>query len=61
VKFHFGDESDPYALLYSDEVVEAINSLNLPRYGLGNYAVSTKRRKLTEAEEKQLKGLSRAG
>ncbi len=61
VKFHFGDESDPYALLYSDEVVETINSLNLPRYGLGNYAVSTKRRKLTEAEEKQLKGLSRAG
>lgn len=62
VKFHLGEDSaDPYLALYSDDVVDAINSLSLPRYGLGNYVVSTKRRKLTEAEERQIKGLSRAG
>lgn len=61
VKFHLGEGADPYAGLYSENVVEAINSLSLPRYGLGNYTVSTGRRKLTEAEERQLKGLSRAG
>jgi hypothetical protein len=61
VKFHLGEGADPYAALYSENVVEAINSLSLPRYGLGNYTVSTGRRKLTEAEERQLKGLSRAG
>ena len=32
-----GDEGDPYALLYSDRVVDVINELNLPRYGLGNF------------------------
>lgn len=61
VKFHLGNGADPYAALYSDAVVDAINSLCLPRYGLGNYVVSTQRRKLTEAEERQIKGLSRAG
>jgi SNF2 family DNA or RNA helicase len=61
VKFHSEEAGSPYAALYSEEVVEAINSLSLPRYGLGNYAVSTQRRKLTPSEEQQLKGLSRAG
>lgn len=61
VKFHLGEVADPYAALYSEKVVEAINSLSLPRYGLGNYTVSTQRRKLTEAEDRQIKGLSRAG
>ena len=61
VKFHSEEANSPYAILYSEEVVEAINSLNLPRYGLGNYAVSTKNRKLTPTEEQQLRGLSRAG
>lgn len=61
VKFHSEEEGSPYATLYSEEVVEAINGLSLPRYGLGNYAVSTQRRKLTPSEEQQLKGLSRAG
>ena len=31
------DPSDQYALLYSSPVVDAINALTLPRYGLGNY------------------------
>ena len=38
-KFDFNekDPNDPYARLYSNEVVNAINGLTLPRYGLGNY------------------------
>lgn len=40
-------------------MVETINQLSLPRYGLGNYG-SAQRKALTEAEERQIKGLSRA-
>jgi len=61
IKFSLGEGDDPYASLYSDAVVETINHLNLPRYGLGNYVASVKRKTLTEAEERQIKGLSRAG
>ena len=61
IKFSLGRGDDPYAALYADEVVDTINQLNLPRYGLGNYVVSITRKKLTEAEEQQIKGLSRAG
>ena len=37
VEYHFSpnDPNDLYAKLYSDAVVTIINSLNLPRYGLG--------------------------
>lgn len=36
-QYHFDadDPNDQYAKLYTDEVVEIINKLNLPRYGLG--------------------------
>jgi len=64
IKFSLGSENDPYAALYSEEMVNLLNSLNLPRYGLGNYAISEKSAKgksLTAAETVQLKGLSRAG
>ena len=39
VKFKIDDtdSTDQYALLYSDAVVDDINKLTLPRYGLGNY------------------------
>ncbi|MEO8973645.1 MAG: SNF2-related protein, partial [Ktedonobacteraceae bacterium] len=39
VKFQMNeaDSRDQYARLYSAEVVNTINDLNLPRYGLGNY------------------------
>ena len=39
VKFKIEDKNsdDQYACLYADDVVNAINNLNLPRYGLGNY------------------------
>lgn len=63
VKFSLGD-NEPYAALYSENVVQLLNSLSLPRYGLGNYVVSDKSAKgksLTPAEVLQLKGLSRAG
>ncbi len=64
VKFGMGEDDDSYAALYSEDVVKLLNSLNLPRYGLGNYAASAKSaqsKSLTTAESVQLKGLSRAG
>ena len=66
VKFVIADESatnasDPYAYLYSDAVVEAINTLNLPRYGLANYIAASPKQKPSAAEKQQLDSLSRAG
>ncbi len=62
-KFEF-DEHDPndqYARLYSDPVVNAVNGLSLPRYGLGNYIKAAPHEPPTEAESKAIKMLSRAG
>lgn len=55
------DPTDQYARLYSDDVVLAINSLNLPRYGLGNYVAATPNQAPSTAEAKQIQDLSRAG
>ncbi len=58
------DESDPndqYAKLYSEKVVEAINDLRLPRYGLGNYVADNPGTPTTAAEARQIEDLSRAG
>ncbi len=44
VPFSVADPDDPYATLYSTNVVDAVNALKLPRYGLGNYAVPAKKR-----------------
>ena len=52
---------DPYARLYADEVVDAINHLALPRYGLGNYIAATPREPPTQTEAKVLQDLGRAG
>lgn len=65
IKFKI-DESDPddqYAHLYAPDVVDTINSLNLPRYGLGlpKYMASTPHESPTPAEAKQVEDLSRAG
>ncbi len=61
-RFNIGSpETDPYARLYSDDVVRVINSLTLPRYGLGNYENSRTKQRPNEAEQKILDGLSRAG
>jgi len=53
--------SDPYALLYSDRVVDVINELNLPRYGLGIFEIEKPMKTPTEREQQILDGLSRAG
>ena len=58
------DESDPndqYARLYSPGVVETINKLELPRYGLWNYVSDSPPSLPTEAEARQIQNLSRAG
>ena len=49
-----------YARLFSDEVVNTINSLSLSRYGLGNYRVPGSSAS-TPAEQRVLDDLSRAG
>jgi hypothetical protein len=63
VKFQITDDQpgDQYALLYSDAVVDKVNDLNLPRYGLGNYIDERKASQATKAEKDKLQNLSRAG
>ncbi len=53
--------SDPYARFYSDPVVNAINELILPRYGLGNYLAPKPKTPPTPHQAKIIEGLSRAG
>ena len=53
---------DPqYARLFADDVVDAINALELPRYGLGNYVTASPRTPPSSTEAKVLDDLSRAG
>ncbi|HJZ10738.1 MAG TPA: helicase-related protein, partial [Acidobacteriota bacterium] len=63
VKFKINekDANDQYALLYSSAIVEAINALMLPRYGLGNYIAERPHDPPTTAEAKIIADLSRAG
>jgi superfamily II DNA or RNA helicase len=63
VKFTIDDANpnDQYARLYATEVVNTINGLNLPRYGLGNYVSASPHEPPTPAEARQLQDLSRAG
>jgi superfamily II DNA or RNA helicase len=53
--------SDQYARLYGTDVVNTINRLNLPRYGLGNYLAPSPHDPPTQTEATQLQDLSRAG
>ena len=53
--------SDPYARFYSDPVVNSINELILPRYGLGNYVAPKPKTPPTPHQAKTIEGLSRAG
>ncbi len=55
------DPDDQYARLYAPDVVDAINELNLPRYGLGNYVLSKPKHPPTPAEARILQDLGRAG
>jgi hypothetical protein len=52
---------DQYARLFTDDVVNTINHLELPRYGLGNYVAPSPHTPPTSAEAKVLDDLSRAG
>ncbi len=63
VKFKISetDPTDQYALLYSAPIVDAINDLTLPRYGLGNYIHERPHEPPTPAEAKVIADLSRAG
>ncbi|XFA73619.1 SNF2-related protein [Thermosynechococcaceae cyanobacterium Okahandja] len=62
VRFTIGEpQTDPYARLYSDEVVDVINALNLPRYGLGLYQDPKPKQPPTDEEQKLLANLSYAG
>jgi superfamily II DNA or RNA helicase len=54
-------DRDPYAALYSDEVVDVINSLYLPRYGLGNYEIDRPHLQPDANEQRILDNLSHAG
>jgi superfamily II DNA or RNA helicase len=60
-KIDDNDPNDQYARLYAGDVVDTINALNLPRYGLGNYINHSPKNPPTPSEEKQLQNLSRAG
>ena len=64
VKFAF-DENDPndqYARMYAPSVVDTINHLKLPRYGLGqDVYIAAKPASLSAGEKKLLENLSKAG
>ena len=53
--------SPQYQRLYSDQVVELVNDLSLPRYGLGQYVDDKEAEKATAGEKQQIENLSRAG
>ncbi len=63
VKFKISekDPNDQYARLFAPEVVDVVNALKLPRYGLGNYEKPTPETPPTTDEGKVLGDLSRAG
>jgi superfamily II DNA or RNA helicase len=55
------DPSDEYAKLYSSPIVDIVNGLSLPRYGLGNFRLEKPPVKPTNAELEILANLSAAG
>ena len=55
------DPTDPYARFYSGTVVDTINALALPRYGLGNYIANRPKSPPTPHQTNIIDGLSRAG
>jgi hypothetical protein len=63
VRFQIDEHNpeDHFGRLYTPEVVETINSLSLPRYGLGNYVLTLLHEPPSPAETRALQDLSRAG
>jgi superfamily II DNA or RNA helicase len=60
-KIDDANPGDPYARFYSEPVVNAINELILPRYGLGNYIAPRPKSPPTQNQAQVIEGLSRAG
>lgn len=60
-EFKKDDTNDQYAKLYSEQVVDAINSLELARYGLAGYVKQNPKITATDEEQRILDNLSRAG
>ena len=56
-----GDPTDQYAQLYSAPVVDIVNGLSLPRYGLGNFALAKPPIAPKNGEADILANLSAAG
>lgn len=63
VRFKIDNDNpdDQYAMLYAEGVVNAVNALNLPRYGLAAYLLDDAPEVPTEAENEVFADLSRAG
>jgi len=55
------DPNDQYAALFAPKVVDTVNNLTLPRYGLGNYPAPTGGKPPSNEEARVLGDLSRAG
>ena len=55
------DAQDCYARLYSGAVVDQINTLHVPRYGLGLYVDPMAEKSASAAERKVIENLGRAG
>ena len=55
------EDSPQYQRLYSDQVVDLVNDLSLPRYGLGQYVDGDEAKTATAGEKQQIENLSRAG
>jgi len=55
------DAGDRYAQLYSDAVVDLINALHVPRYGLGNYIDPAVAKAASAGDRKLIDNLGRAG
>jgi superfamily II DNA or RNA helicase len=60
-EFNMRDPGDIYARLYSEDVVNMINSLNLPRYGLQQYLDEKSSLKPSKEESRVFQNMSRAG
>jgi superfamily II DNA or RNA helicase len=52
---------DYYAKLYATPIIDLVNALTLPRYGLGNYIASSPDLPPTQPEARIIQDLSRAG
>ncbi len=59
--FNEHDKNDPYAQLYSETIVEIIDQLNLPRYGLLDDLNAHLKTPATVAEQGVIENLTRAG